>query len=119
MSTPLVQRGAACRGLILDMKDDMTDSAFMSSTSGAARRSREAVTRYRERMRRQGLRLVQFWAPDVSVSGFAEECRRQSALASAAHRHERTILREIGALSTGLDLGSAPDFIARPPRGRR
>jgi hypothetical protein len=62
-------------------------------------------------MRRQGMRLVQFWAPDVNASGFAEECRRQSMLATADKDHERQILDEIGALSTDLNMGAAPDFV--------
>lgn len=37
-------------------------------------------TRYRARLRAQGLRPVQLWVPDVRRPGFAEECRRQSML---------------------------------------
>ena len=33
-------------------------------------------------MRARGMRLRQIWVPDSSVPGFAEEMRRQSALAS-------------------------------------
>ncbi|MGH7897213.1 MAG: antitoxin MazE family protein [Candidatus Binatia bacterium] len=75
-----------------------------------ARGGHAAVRRYREKMKRQGMRLVQFWAPDTNAPGFAEECRRQSLIASSDRKHERQILREIGELSAGLDLGTAPDF---------
>jgi hypothetical protein len=44
----------------------------------APRSSRNKVRAHRERMRRQGLRLVQFWVPDVDSPEFAEEARRQS-----------------------------------------
>lgn len=44
-----------------------------------------SVQRYRDRMRRSGLRLMQLWVPDTRARGFAEECRRQS-LAAARHR---------------------------------
>jgi hypothetical protein len=44
-----------------------------------------SVHRYRARMRRAGLRLVQLWVPDTRARGFAEECRRQSR-AAAKHR---------------------------------
>lgn len=70
-----------------------------------------AVRRYRQKMRRQGMRLVQFWAPDPNAAGFAEECRRQSMLAAADKKHEEQILDEIGALSADLDIGTAPDFV--------
>ncbi|HEU0074232.1 MAG TPA: antitoxin MazE family protein [Dehalococcoidia bacterium] len=40
--------------------------------------SREKVSDYRARMRRRGLRLVQFWVPDVRAPEFAAEAKRQS-----------------------------------------
>ena len=33
-----------------------------------------------------GLRLVRLWVPDSRAPGFAEECRRQTALAAASDR---------------------------------
>ena len=45
---------------------------------------------YRERLRRQGLRPVQVWLPDVRGRRFAAEARRQSRLVSR-HRSERSI----------------------------
>lgn len=39
------------------------------------------------RLRRQGLRPVQIWVPDVRAPGFTAEAHRQSALA-AASRYE-------------------------------
>ena len=47
------------------------------------------VKRYRDRMRRAGLRLVQLWVPDTRARGFADECRRQSR-AAARHRRAET-----------------------------
>jgi len=70
-------------------------------------------------MRRQGLRLVQFWIPDTNAPGFVDECRRQSSLASGVRRHERRILAEIGELSADLNLGDSPAFAAPKRRGRR
>lgn len=43
--------------------------------SGAAR-----ARRHREKRRQDGLRQVHLWVPDTRAPGFAEECRRQSAL---------------------------------------
>jgi len=37
---------------------------------------------HRARMRRQGLRPVQIWVPDVRAAGFAAEASRQSAMAA-------------------------------------
>jgi hypothetical protein len=68
-------------------------------------------------MRQQGMRLVQFWAPDVDAPGFAEECRRQSRLATAEQGHEKQILDEIAALSADLDLGPVPEFVL--PGGKK
>lgn len=47
---------------------------------------RQRVAEHRARLRRQGLRPVQIWVPDVRAPGFAEEAHRQSALA-ADSRH--------------------------------
>ena len=49
---------------------------------------------YRDRLRRQGLRPVQVWLPDVRSRRFATEARRQSRLASR-HRSEREIVEHI------------------------
>jgi len=73
--------------------------------------SSASARRYREKMRRQGMRLVQFWAPDVSAPGFTKEARRQSRLASRAEAHEKEILEEIESLSSEIDLGGVPDFV--------
>jgi hypothetical protein len=48
---------------------------------------RQRVGAHRARLRREGLRPVQIWVPDVRAPGFAAEAHRQSALA-AASRHE-------------------------------
>ena len=40
--------------------------------------SRERVRRYRVRLREQGLRPIQIWAPDVRAPGFSAEAHRQS-----------------------------------------
>lgn len=38
------------------------------------------ASRYRATKRRQGMRLVRFWAPDPTAPGFHDEARRQAAL---------------------------------------
>lgn len=45
---------------------------------------RQRVADHRARLRRQGLRPVQIWVPDVRAPGFAAEAHRQSALAAAS-----------------------------------
>ena len=43
---------------------------------------RRRVADHRTRLRRQGLRPVQIWVPDVRAVGFAAEASRQSAMAA-------------------------------------
>ncbi len=40
--------------------------------------SKDRVRAHRERLRRQGLRPIQIWVPDVRAPGFAAEAHRQS-----------------------------------------
>ncbi len=40
--------------------------------------SREKVRAHRERLRKQGLRPIQIWVPDVTSPAFVKEARRQS-----------------------------------------
>ena len=50
------------------------------------------VQRYRDRMKRAGLRLVQLWVPDTRSQGFADECVRQSRVAARKRRLETDVL---------------------------
>jgi hypothetical protein len=50
------------------------------------RPSRVKVRDHRERLRRQGLRPIQIWVPDVRSPAFRAEAHRQS-LAAAASTH--------------------------------
>lgn len=51
--------------------------------------SREKVRDYRQRLRRQGLRPIQIWVPDVRSPKFKAEAHRQSALvAGSTHEQE-------------------------------
>ena len=52
-----------------------------NSTTG-----RDKVRRHRARLRRQGLRPIQIWVPDVRSPAFAAAAHRQS-LAVAKSRH--------------------------------
>lgn len=45
---------------------------------------RRRVAEHRARLRRQGLRPVQIWVPDVRTPRFVAEAHRQSALAAAS-----------------------------------
>ena len=44
----------------------------------SSRPSRDKVRAHRERLRRQGLRPIQIWAPDVRSPEFEAEAHRQS-----------------------------------------
>jgi hypothetical protein len=60
----------------------------MKSTS-KPKTSQAKVREHRERLRKQGLRPIQIWVPDVRSRGFRSEAHRQSVLVSAsAHAHE-------------------------------
>jgi hypothetical protein len=47
--------------------------------SHGPKQSRDKVRAHRERLRRQGLRPIQIWVPDVRSSAFKAEARAQSS----------------------------------------
>ncbi len=57
----------------------------MASSRGS-KTSRDKVRAHRARLRRQGLRPIQIWVPDVRSPAFAAEAHRQS-LAVSRSRH--------------------------------
>ncbi|WP_374440880.1 antitoxin MazE family protein [Stella sp.] len=59
--------------------------------------SRDKVRQHRERLRRQGLRPIQIWVPDVRSPEFQAEARRQ-ARAVAASSQEADDLAFIDSL---------------------
>lgn len=63
----------------------------------------ERVRKRRDAMRASGLRPVQIWVPDTRRPGFAEECKRQSALAAAADRSDPEMLDLLDAALADLD----------------
>lgn len=60
--------------------------------------SREKVQAHRRRLRKQRLRPVQIWVPDVRSRGFAAEAHRQSLLV-AGSRQERADQKFVDAIS--------------------
>jgi hypothetical protein len=67
-------------------------------SSKGSRSSRDKVRAHRDRLRRQGLRPIQIWVPDVRSPGFAAEAHRQS-LAVATSRRAREDQAFIDAIS--------------------
>ena len=57
-------------------------------TSKRLRAVRDKVAAHRDRLRKQGLRPIQIWVPDVRSSSFAKEAHKQS-LAVARSRHAK------------------------------
>lgn len=47
------------------------------------------VKQHRDNLRASGLRPLQIWVPDTRRPGFADECRRQSALAAVSDAADR------------------------------
>jgi len=59
------------------------------AAKGESDGSREKVRRYRERLRKQGLRPIQIWVPDVRSPDFRAEAHRQSvAVAQSAEEED-------------------------------
>jgi hypothetical protein len=59
------------------------------AASSRSKSSRDKVRAHRERLRRQGLRPIQIWVPDVRSPAFAAEAHRQSlAVANSPHARE-------------------------------
>jgi DNA-binding LacI/PurR family transcriptional regulator len=73
----------------------------MPSRSSPSSSSRQRVSSYRQQLRRQGLRPIQLWVPDVRSEAFAAEAHRQS-LAVAHSPREAEDQAFIDAIS---DLG--------------
>ena len=70
----------------------------MSESEGKRKATREKVRAYRERLRRQGLRPIQIWVPDVRAPGFQAKAHRQ-ALAVAQSPKEAEDQAFIDAVS--------------------
>jgi hypothetical protein len=66
--------------------------------SSNAKLSRERVRAHRARLRRQGMRPVQVWVPDVRSTAFKVQAHRQS-LAVARSDHARADQEFIDAVS--------------------
>lgn len=64
--------------------------------------TRDRVRQHRERLRRQGLRPVQIWAPDVRAPEFIAEAHRQS-IAIARSEGEADDQAFVDAISVPLD----------------
>ena len=60
--------------------------------------SRDKVRAHRARLRKEGLRPIQIWVPDVRSKAFAREAHRQS-LAVANSRHVKKTQDFIDAIS--------------------
>jgi len=65
-----------------------------------SKRMRDKVKAHRERLRRQGLRPIQFWVPDVRSPAFQAEAHRQSlAVArSAQEREDQDLIDSVSEL---------------------
>ena len=66
--------------------------------STKSKRTRDKVKAHRERLRRQGLRPIQVWVPDVRSPAFQAEAHRQS-FAVARSAQERTDQEFIDAVA--------------------
>jgi hypothetical protein len=61
----------------------------MSVSTKSKPPSRDKVRAHRERLRRQGLRPIQIWVPDVRSPEFVAEAHRQSLLVAGSAEERR------------------------------
>lgn len=61
------------------------------------------VQKYRDALRMAGLRPVQIWVPDTRRPDFAQECRRQSQIASQADMADQDMEHFMDAALNNLD----------------
>jgi hypothetical protein len=66
------------------MKQENAPQCYMQQNGANMAHVNSRVQKHREALRMAGLRPVQIWVPDTRRPGFAQECRRQSLLASQA-----------------------------------
>ncbi|WP_083218726.1 antitoxin MazE family protein [Bradyrhizobium icense] len=73
--------------------------------SSRAKPSRVKVREHRERLRRQGLRPIQIWVPDVRAPAFRSAAHRQSlAVAASSHgRDDQAFIDSVSAFSDDVD----------------
>ena len=72
------------------------------ATAKQSRSSRLKVQKHRQRLRRQGLRPIQIWVPDVRSPSFRAEAHRQS-LATAVSEGARDDQAFIEAVSETIN----------------
>lgn len=77
------------------------------ATSSKPKSSRVKVREHRERLRRQGLRPIQIWVPDVRAPEFRLEAHRQSlAVAhSSAAPADQAYIDAVSVLTGDTDRG--------------
>jgi len=68
------------------------------ATASLSKSSRDKVRAHRVRLRKQGLRPIQIWVPDVRTKTFAREAHRQS-LAAAKSPHAKEDQDFVDAIS--------------------
>ena len=68
-----------------------------------SKRTRDKVKAHRERLRRQGLRPIQVWVPDVRSPAFQAEAHRQSLAVArgAQERKDQDFIDSVSELGAG------------------
>ena len=62
------------------------------------------VRKRRDSLRASGLRPVQIWVPDTRRPGFADECRRQSAIVAQADASDADLRDFMDAALADMDV---------------
>ncbi len=85
--------------------------------------TREKLRAHRERLRRQSLRPIQIWVPDVRTHAFAAEARRQCLLVNASDQEADdqafvdaiSICPDHGPEGSAARSGPSPEVAPTPP----
>lgn len=83
----------------------MPSASKPRSSRAKSKSSRVKVREHRERLRRQGLRPIQIWVPDVRAPAFRSAAHRQSlAVATSSHGHnDQAFIDSISAFTNDVD----------------
>ena len=63
----------------------------------------DRVQKYRDGLRKAGLRPIQIWVPDTRRPDFAEQCRRQSSLVGEADRADTDLMEFMDEILEDMD----------------
>ncbi|MBS1098646.1 antitoxin MazE family protein [Gluconobacter sphaericus] len=61
------------------------------------------IQKYRDTLRKAGLRLIQIWMTDTRTPGFDAKCQRQERLVAEAEQHDLALMSFLDSAASDLD----------------